>query len=116
LSLRCSSSFYCLQPGLDQAADCPATHGHAQAEFPGIVKSANQGFGFAFSLSTRKHFSYSRSVSMTHRASLPACGRLLHLDSAVRQLRRRFFPLPPMCEVDALPLASTVEWAGGSSF
>src|ERR1700730_3000406 len=67
-------------------------------------------------ISTRKHFAFSRSVSMTHRASLPACGRLLHLDSAVRQLRRRFFPLPPMCEVDALPLASTVEWAGGSSF
>jgi len=53
---------------------------------------------------------------MTHRASQPACGRLLHLDSAVRQLRRRFFPLPPMREVEALPLASTVEWAGGSSF
>jgi hypothetical protein len=92
--------------------------GPTRESFPrrGIVKSANQDFGFAFSLSTRKHFSYSRSVSMTHRESLPACGRPLHLDLAVRQLRRRFFPLPPMCEVDALPLASTVEWAGGSSF
>lgn len=64
------------------------------------------------SVNSASYDEVSRSVSTTHRELPLACERLLHLESAVRQFRRRFFPLPPRREVDGLLLASTVEWAG----